>query len=55
MTTCTRRNLKRSGYSDWEENMQDGRIAWTEAQWVMAILENEGTSRMGFQHYEIDQ
>jgi len=31
-----RRGFQDSRYFDWEEAMQDGRIAWSESQWVIA-------------------
>jgi hypothetical protein len=31
-----RRGFQRKRYFDWEEAMQDGRIAWTNSQWVIA-------------------
>ena len=38
-------------YIDWEEALQDGRVAWTNSQWVLA------SSTMGdmFEHVEIDK
>lgn len=45
--------FQKSGYSDWEECLQDGRIAWTESQWVVANLEWRFVR--SFLHKEIDQ
>ena len=51
--TGCRPSFQESGYSDWEECLQDGRIAWTESQWILANL--EGPFVGSFQHREIDQ
>ena len=48
-----RPSFQESGYSDWEECLQDGRIAWTESQWIVASLEEPFTR--SFEHKEIDQ
>ncbi|KAL7472605.1 hypothetical protein ACHAXS_012968 [Conticribra weissflogii] len=45
-----RRGFQDSRYFDWEEAMQDGRIAWSESQWVIA---NAPSSV--FVHHEVDQ
>jgi hypothetical protein len=42
-----------SGYCDWEEVMQDGRVAWTNSQWVMAQAGKGGGSL--FVHLEVDK
>jgi len=47
-----REGFQEKGYCDWEEAMQDGRIAWTNSQWVMAFL-HDGRHRMFF-HREVD-
>jgi hypothetical protein len=45
-----RRNFRQKRYIDWEEAMQDGRIAWTNSQWVIA-----NTRKGMFSHVEVDQ
>ncbi|KAL7490965.1 hypothetical protein ACHAWT_000818 [Skeletonema menzelii] len=45
---------KRDGYCDWEETLQDGRVAWTNSQWVLAHLGNSGGGPL-FVHQEIDK
>ena len=40
-------------YCDWEEVLQDGRVAWTNSQWVTAHLRNGGGGPL-FMHEEID-
>ena len=55
-----RRGFQRSKYFDWEEAMQDGRIEWTNSQWVIAsIVLNGPPSIHGkhgiWNHVEIDQ
>ncbi len=42
-----------SGYCDWEEVMQDGRVAWTNSQWVMAQFGKRGDPL--FVHMEVDK
>lgn len=44
---------KRDGYCDWEEALQDGRVAWTNSQWVMAHIPREGGGQL-FAHHEIE-
>ena len=44
----------REGYCDWEESLQDGRVAWTNSQWVMAHLGTSGGGPL-FVHQEIDK
>lgn len=46
-----RRGFRQKKYFDWEEAMQDGRIAWTNSQWVVANYKH-GTL---FSHKEVDQ
>ena len=45
---------KRNGYCDWEEALQDGRVAWTNSHWVMAHLGNTGCGPL-FVHHEVDK
>lgn len=47
-----RRDARRRRYFDWEEAMQDGRIAWPHTQWVVANR-REGRSPL-FRHVEVD-
>mmetsp|Transcript_237 Transcript_237/g.520 ORF Transcript_237/g.520 Transcript_237/m.520 type:complete len:443 (+) Transcript_237:307-1635(+) len=37
-------------YFDWEEAHQDGRVAWSEAQWIVASVEKDL-----FFHHEVDR
>lgn len=48
-----REGFQEGGYCDWEEALQDGRVAWSEAQWVVAHLVT-GHHRL-FKHVEVDQ
>ncbi len=48
-----REGFQEAGYCDWEEAMQDGRVAWTNANWVVANLAVP-KARM-FYHHEVDQ
>ena len=41
------------GYCDWEKAMQDGRIAWTNSQWVIAHITRDGGQL--FYHKEVDK
>lgn len=50
MTGC---GQTKTGYCDWEEALQDGRVAWSESQWVVATLA-QGDHRM-FVHHEVDK
>jgi len=45
---------RKDGYCDWEKAGQDGRIAWTNSQWVMAFI-TRGDGGQLFQHQEIDK
>ena len=45
--------MQENGYCDWEAAMQDGRIAWTNSQWVMANI--AGPKGKLFFHKEIDK
>ena len=42
------------GYCDWEKALQDGRIEWTNSQWVMAFI-TRGEGGQLFMHEEIDK
>jgi len=42
--------FKERKYFDWEEAHQDGRVAWSEAQWIVASVEKDL-----FFHHEVDQ
>ena len=54
LTGCGR-GFQSTGYCDWEEAMQDGRIAWTNSQWVVAhISHNQDRPRL-FVHKEVDK
>lgn len=53
MTGCGR-GFQGTGYCDWEEAMQDGRIAWTNSQWVVAHL-HPSQERDLFTHVEVDK
>ena len=46
-----RRGFREKKYFDWEEAMQDGRIAWTNSQWVVASYKHG----MLFTHVEVDE
>jgi len=48
-----RPGFQEARYCDWEEALQDGRIAWAETQWVAAHLMT-GKHRLFF-HEEVDQ
>jgi len=48
-----RRDARKRRYFDWEEAMQDGRIAWSHTQWVVANMRREGRSSL-FKHVEVD-
>ncbi len=48
-----REGFQENGYCDWEEALQDGRVAWTNSQWVIAAL--GGERRKVFEHKEVDQ
>jgi hypothetical protein len=50
---CGRHDGHGKGYCDWEKAMQDGRIAWTNSQWVIAHLGNGGGQL--FTHKEIEK
>jgi len=50
---CGRHDAHGKGYCDWEKAMQDGRIAWTNSQWVIANLGRGGGPL--FEHEEIDK
>lgn len=52
MNGC-RPGMQENGYCDWEAAMQDGRIAWTNSQWVMANI--HGPKGKLFFHKEIDK
>ena len=54
MTGC-RRGFQSKGYCDWEEAMQDGRIAWTNSQWVVAHISHHQDRPRLFVHKEVDQ
>jgi hypothetical protein len=59
MTSCNEER-KRLNYIDWEEALQDGRVAWTNSQWVVANnLMECGPNNSGhcylFDHVEVDQ
>ena len=45
-----RRGFRMKKYFDWEEAMQDGRIAWTNSQWVVASYKHGDL----FTHVEVD-
>ena len=49
MISC-RHDQRQKNYVDWEECMQDGRVAWTNSQWVIASYEG-----ILFHHHEVDQ
>jgi len=56
MSGC-RPGFQENHYCDWEEALQDGRVAWTNSQWVTAHL---GPGKRGirsrlFFHNEVDQ
>lgn len=53
MSGC-RAGFQENHYCDWEEALQDGRVAWTESQWVVATFERPPIPRM-FIHKEVDQ
>mmetsp|Transcript_14489 Transcript_14489/g.31427 ORF Transcript_14489/g.31427 Transcript_14489/m.31427 type:complete len:391 (-) Transcript_14489:207-1379(-) len=44
-----RTGMQEGEYCDWEEAMQDGRIAWANSQWVIANLDYKL-----FEHVEVD-
>ena len=54
MTGCGR-GFQSTGYCDWEEAMQDGRIAWTNSQWVIAHISHHQDRPRLFVHKEVDQ
>ena len=54
MTGCGR-GFQSTGYCDWEEAMQDGRIAWTNSQWVVAHISHHQDRPRLFVHKEVDQ
>ena len=45
-----RAGMQEGEYCDWEEAMQDGRIAWSGSQWVIANLDFDL-----FFHHEVDK
>ncbi|KAL7536442.1 hypothetical protein ACHAWF_005464, partial [Thalassiosira exigua] len=47
-----RQSFQESRYVDWEEALQDGRVAWTNSQWVVAAIP-PGRGKM-FDHQEVD-
>lgn len=47
-----RSSFQEHGYCDWEEALQDGRIAWTNSQWVVGNMVKP--NRL-FYHEEVDQ
>jgi hypothetical protein len=49
MYSCYER-LRSRKYFDWEEAFQDGRIEWTNSQWVVANCQDDM-----FHHHEVDQ
>jgi len=51
LTGC-RRGFPETGYCDWEEAMQDGRIAWTNSNWVIAS--KSADVPLDWSHREVD-
>ncbi|KAL7532133.1 hypothetical protein ACHAXR_004460 [Thalassiosira sp. AJA248-18] len=47
-----RPGFQESGYCDWEEAMQDGRVAWSNSNWVVASM--LGPRPKFFTHVEVD-
>lgn len=47
-----RPQMQEIGYSDWEVAALDGRVAWTNSQWVIAHLHSKPKL---FNHHEVDQ
>jgi hypothetical protein len=46
-----RNGFQQKKYFDWEEAMQDGRIAWSNSQWVVASYKHG----ILFHHHEVDK
>ena len=51
MRACNR-EFGDPNYCDWEAAMQDGRVAWTNSQWVVANAGDQ--NHIYFEHEEID-
>ena len=47
-----RPGMREAGYFDWEQALVDGRVAWTNSQWVVAHLPEK---RKFWHHHEVDQ
>ncbi|KAL7533620.1 hypothetical protein ACHAWF_004561 [Thalassiosira exigua] len=47
-----RPGMRKAGYCDWEEALQDGRVAWTNSQWVIAAKSRDRP--VMFRHHEVD-
>ena len=55
-----RPGFQEAQYCDWEEALQDGRVPWSESNWVVAHLEPMNPKKQGrtprlFYHKEVDQ
>ena len=48
-----RPGFMQAGYSDWEEALMDGRVAWTDSQWTVAHVADPFDKL--FKHHEVDQ
>ena len=52
MRACNR-EFGDPNYCDWEAAMQDGRVAWTNSQWVVASAGEQ--NHIYFEHEEVDE
>lgn len=53
MSGRCRPGFQEIGYCDWEEAMQDGRVAWANSNWVLASM--KGPKPKFFAHKEVDK